>query len=509
MDFGVRGIGGEIKLFPLPTYHGELDKWDDWSWQLKRYVGLYKPLAKTLMDEIELNAQKVVTDGLCEAYDVQQTSTQNNQLSLLSKQLAYMLAQITDGAARAIVRNEDTENGFEIWRRLYNQFSRSDHLESDLSDFIILKNRHEKTTGVPLDNDLLITLIMQKTTGPLQQHLRLNVRNITTFTEALEIVYSYIKSRHLVVPSRNDGPVDMDIGALKGRKGYGYKGKGKGKGGMYKGKGKGFKGKGMFKGKGKGKSKGFKGKKGKGKKGKGMKGKGKGQGCFICGDPNHWSKECPKGKGRMSAVTEEEGQQEGNQEDWSQDAEWYGDEWSSWDVYDWSQDWIGSLDDWSGDWSWSEDDWSYWSDDWSWDASASSGSQSTANVPVENQDLNATRPSRTVRGAKPGMMTNLFVGACLLIGALSAGVPPVPSRNVPENDQLGCDDRLVGFHMQAGLVDKSWILFGSGACANCCSEWFAPDYPVLPLSESAPSLRSLSGKTLDVQGRKIVQLATR
>ena len=129
---------------------------------------------------------------------------------------------------------------------------RNDHLESDLSDFIILKNRHEKTTGVPLDNDLLITLIMQKTTGPLQQHLRLNVRKITTFTEALEIVYSYIKSRQLVMPgsSKNDGSVDMDIGALKGKKGR----KGKGKG-MYKGTGKGFKGKGMFKGRGKGKSK--------------------------------------------------------------------------------------------------------------------------------------------------------------------------------------------------------------------------------------------------------------
>ena len=116
---------------------------------------------------------------------MQQTQTQNNQLSLFAKQLAYMLAQITDGAARAIVRNEDTENGFEIWRRLFNQLSlptraratnllneiiafrlRQDHLESDLSDFIMLKNRHEKTTGVPLDNDLLITLIMQKTTGP-------------------------------------------------------------------------------------------------------------------------------------------------------------------------------------------------------------------------------------------------------------------------------------------------------------------------------------------------------
>ena len=32
------------------------------------------------------------------------------------------------------------------------------------------------------------------------------------------------------------------------------------------------------------------------------------------------------------------------------------------------------------------------------------------------------------------------------------------------------------------------------------------DYPVLPLNENVPSLRSLSGKTLDVQGRKIVQL---
>ena len=60
---------------------------------------------------------------LCEAFNVQQTRTQNDQLSLFSRQVACMLAQITDGAARAIVRNDDTENGFEIWRRLYKQFS--------------------------------------------------------------------------------------------------------------------------------------------------------------------------------------------------------------------------------------------------------------------------------------------------------------------------------------------------------------------------------------------------
>ena len=60
---------------------------------------------------------------------------------------------------------------------------------------MILKNRHEKTTGSPLDNGIFITLLMQKTVGPLQQHLRLNVRGMTRFTEAApEIVYCCTKS---------------------------------------------------------------------------------------------------------------------------------------------------------------------------------------------------------------------------------------------------------------------------------------------------------------------------
>ena len=83
-----------------------------------------------------------------------------------------------------------------------------------------------------MDNDLLVKLLMQKTVGPFQQHLRLNVRNIHTFTEALEIIYSYIKSRHLTVPrgridNHHQGQADVDIGALKGKqgmKGKGYKG---------------------------------------------------------------------------------------------------------------------------------------------------------------------------------------------------------------------------------------------------------------------------------------------
>ena len=129
-----------------------------------------------------------------------------------------------------------TQNGFEISGRLCRQFAmpeqaratillneifsfmlRSDQLESDLSDFIILKNRRKKATGRPLDNGLLIALFMQKTTGPMQQHLRFNVRNINTF---MEIVSSYLNSRPLTVRSmsKEGGPADMEREETKERR---------------------------------------------------------------------------------------------------------------------------------------------------------------------------------------------------------------------------------------------------------------------------------------------------
>ena len=171
------------------------------------------------------------------------------------------------------------------------------------------------------------------------------------------------------------------------------------------------------------------------------KGKGKGNGCFICGSNDHWSKECPKGKERMSALTEEEGQQEGNQKNgirtWNGMVnEWYMDD------YDWSHDWmvllmigqvtgrgpkmtgtgpmtgLGVLRKW-----WSAEQPS---------ASALPGLQSTANalqdsarsepsqdvaaVTVGSQEQNAAKPSRTVVVLNQDCrLTCLLERACLLV----------------------------------------------------------------------------------------------
>ena len=235
-----KGLGGEIKLFSPRIYAGESEKWDDWSWQLKSYVSLYKPVAQTMMDKLE-GSTEICTDKHIQDYE--DANCPNTAFVLFSRQLHYLLAQITDGPARLVVRLSEGGNGFETWRGLHDRFSLPDrargvsflsriiefkfrdaHFEADLAEFISLKSKHEKATGRRIDDDLLVTLMVNKTVGPLQQHLRLNVDGVTTFEDVLQIVRQYYQSRHLANwRPTSDTSAPMDIGTVKGK---GRKGKG-------------------------------------------------------------------------------------------------------------------------------------------------------------------------------------------------------------------------------------------------------------------------------------------
>ena len=215
-----------------------------------------------------------------------------------------------------------------------------------------MKPRHEKATSRPLQDDLLVTMMVNKTQGTLQQHLRLNVGDLTAFDEILEIVKNYYQSRlanwkHMLSSHDTSGP--MDIGALKGQGSYKGFGKGFGKG-FNEGKGKkGGKGKGNFKGTWKGKGTGnWKGQS-QGKKGKG-KGQGKGTGCFICGSHSLCSGECSQK--HVGAIVEDA--LESKDDDWSWN---WNEDWN--DEQGWNEDdWTGAVvddTDWTyGDWSWYE-----------------------------------------------------------------------------------------------------------------------------------------------------------
>jgi len=100
-----------------------------------------------------------------------------------------------------------------------------------------------------------IAVLMNETTGPLQQHLHLNAGTTPTYAEVRATIMEYYRTttafsrlqQHLssaVITNLGGGPAPMDIGATCKGKG---KGKGKNKG---KGYGKGNKGKGYQEGKG-------------------------------------------------------------------------------------------------------------------------------------------------------------------------------------------------------------------------------------------------------------------
>ena len=124
--------------------------------------------------------------------------------------------------------------------------------------------KYERQAGAELPDGVLVATLLNKTSGALQQHLRLNARTLQTYQQTRRVV-EYFRSK-LILTSANSsshggGPASMDIGFLgkgKGKKGKGKGKKGKGKGphwsffGTLKGKSKG-KGKGKAQGKGKGK----------------------------------------------------------------------------------------------------------------------------------------------------------------------------------------------------------------------------------------------------------------
>ena len=67
---------------------------------------------------------------------------------------------------------------------------------------------------------------MNRTTGPLQQHLRLNVRAMDSYDTVRDVITSYYKSRHIMNFRTVDtgGPAPMDVGALWRKGGRGKMG---------------------------------------------------------------------------------------------------------------------------------------------------------------------------------------------------------------------------------------------------------------------------------------------
>ena len=411
-----------------------------------------------------------------------QTLEEADRWVQLDNNLKYILVNVTTGAAATVCRQHQHEMGLETYRQLSNRFAiplgtrsigyltkllkptfDSNNFEESFSNWEFELSRYERDNNTTLPDQIKIAVLMNETSGPLQQHLHLNAGATPTYVEVRETIMEYYRattalSRLHQQPGSSSvsthaqgGPAPMDIGAVnKGYKGKYNKGKGK-KPNKGKGKSKGNKGKGYGYGYNKGKGKIGQGMPVKGAlnkggyigKGKGKPtGKGKGvptQGCYRCGQPGHIARDCRVAVHNLNEAT---GNTSTYTSQWQEDptAQWYQQQY-----YD-------------GQW---------WNDD------------QTQVSALPQQQLALPPPS-----AQEQQVPQLHIAAISIQHS---------NKHQPATEQT------------ASTTEE--LMIDSGAATHVCPPWFAPTYTTYDLHpEQGPRLTTATEEDIKVYGYKWVYM---
>ena len=565
-SFGDTGIGRNVGL-PLPDeLNGKMEQWQEWSWQVKAYVSLFEVEALRVLVNAEV-ADASITDDALKCLKASDSELGDTEIVEFSRHLHRLLTRITSGSAQLVVRRHVELNGFETWRLLTEKFSLpgtapdvsllniilefkfgTEQFEQELNEWETLKTRYERQAETALPDSILVATLLSRTTGTLQQHLRMNVRLLDTYETVRNVITAHYQSRHVTgFRSLSDtGPAPIEVGGVWRRKEKG-KGKGRGKTPFDPLKGK---------GKSKGGTTGPTGSKGgntgpTGSKGGNTGPTGKGRSrprCWNCGRHGHVERDCRN----VVALTDENEEACDNwkycSKDWTNWTRSRTDNWSYSSDYDWTQ-----LD-WYGDSIWYDFG---WNDSWTWSTgsdsigtsglsqpqrptvfnstaessnsftSAQSGTAPTPNMSVPRSTVSVTHletgettthpPSRRTGSLTRPLHTgtgllSTFVSVIAVLNSFGKpqGLPLIPetvsSPEVTTSDEY---DDVLGRHHEdcfSSLSPKEHrILFDSGAAAHCCPPDYAPDYPLLPVGKNPPDLKSVTGMPLNIIGRKLIR----
>ena len=206
---------GKLRLPLPPTCSGKPHDWEEWSWTFKAYLSMFDAQAAAFRDAHELDPLEVTDEDLNVSVVDDQGATSVDRAATaarvtFSRKLHYSLANLTTDAARLVVRQNYDSNGFETWRRLVKKFALPDatrHVslltqlldfrfnpqtfEQDFNTWETIKVKYEKQTGTALPVSVLVATLLNKTSGALQTHLRLNARTLTTYEEIRTTILEY------------------------------------------------------------------------------------------------------------------------------------------------------------------------------------------------------------------------------------------------------------------------------------------------------------------------------
>ncbi len=233
----------DTRLLGKPeNFTGDPQKYPDWSFKLKAYLGAIDVRYQVLMANVEQSNGPLLNIGL------------SDEEAQLSTQLYYVLVMLSSGAALDKCHNAGVNEGFETWRNFVSEYEPrlrtrtvgllmqvlsykfSGNVATRLDGFERLVRDYESQSGESITDATRIGVVMLGMEEPqIREHLIRNAVRLNTWAGMKEEILEVTRTQHYMnnqpVPMQLGALPDLELGALpKGKKGKKGKEKGKGKG---------------------------------------------------------------------------------------------------------------------------------------------------------------------------------------------------------------------------------------------------------------------------------------
>ena len=195
-----------LKFPPPSAFDGSEDKFEDFEFKLKGYMSLSNIKFRRMMN-VSRDSENPI--------DYEQLDSDQKAMAI---QLQNALVALCSGAALQVIRREeDSDNGFETWRKLCSRFAPSkrsratgrmnailnwqfkmDDFENSFGQWESEIERYEKEQGSDFPSEIKIGILLSKAEGQLQQHLLLNTDLNTPYQQVRSIIVNYYRHGRLL-----------------------------------------------------------------------------------------------------------------------------------------------------------------------------------------------------------------------------------------------------------------------------------------------------------------------
>ena len=196
----------KLKLKP-PSYDGDYSTFEDWHYKFKAYMGVKHNFYSLFLSRA---AQSTTRLTEAELRGAAATTQEQEEWVQLDHNLKYVLIITTTAAAATLCRQYQHEIGLEIYRQLLLRFKTplgtrsigyqtklleptfdTNNFEESFSNWEYEIQQYESDNSTNLPDQVKVAVLMNRTRGPLQQHLHLNAGASPTYTEIRTTITEY------------------------------------------------------------------------------------------------------------------------------------------------------------------------------------------------------------------------------------------------------------------------------------------------------------------------------